>query len=370
VNVSRGGRAFCFPRSTPPANGVNTFLRCALRQFHVRCQHTRLTCPLIRNIRPISWTLVTGIWETSVNSKHYANFVYSCHWNLGDVREFKTLRKFRVPLSVETGRRPRIQNITQISCTLITGIWETSANSKHYTNFVYPCQWNLGDVREFKTLHQFRVPLSMESGRRPRIQNITQISCTLVSGIWETSANSKHYTNIVYPCQWNLGVVREFKTLRKFRVPLSVESGRRPRIQNITPISCTLVTGIWETSVNSNITPISCTLVNGIWETSANSKHYTNFVYPFQWNLGVVREFKTLCKLRVPLSVESGRRPRIENITQISCTLVSGIWETSANSKHYTNFVYPCQWNLGDVREFKTLSKFRVPLSVESGRRP
>jgi len=40
-------------------------------------------------------------------------------------------------------------------------------NSKHYTNFVYSCRWNLGDVREFKTLYRFRVFLSLESGKRP-----------------------------------------------------------------------------------------------------------------------------------------------------------------------------------------------------------
>jgi hypothetical protein len=93
------------------------------------------------------------------------------------------------------GKCPWIQNITPISCTLANVIWETSANSKHYTHFVYSCQWNLGDVREFKTLHQFRVLLPMESGRRPWFQNITPISCILVSGILETSLNSKHYAN-------------------------------------------------------------------------------------------------------------------------------------------------------------------------------
>jgi len=85
---------------------------------------------------------------------------------MGDLREFKTLHQFRVFLSLGSWRRPRIQNIIPISCTLASGIWETSVNSKHYTNFVYSCQWNLGDVREFKTLYQFRV-LSLESGRRP-----------------------------------------------------------------------------------------------------------------------------------------------------------------------------------------------------------
>jgi len=354
--------------------------------------------PWIQNIIPISCILVTGIWETSVNSKHYTNFVYSCHWIMGDVREFKTLYQFRVFLSLESGRRPWIQNIIPISCILVIGLWKTSVNSKYYTNFVYSCHWDLGDVREFKTLYEFRVFLSLDYGRPPWIQNITPISCILVTGILETSANSKHYTNFVYPCQWNLGDVREFKTLHQFRVFLSVEPGRRPWIQNIVPISC-IVTGIWETSVNSkhytnfvyscqwimgdlrefktlhqfrvflslgswgrpwiqNIIPISCTLASGIWETSVNSKHYTNFVYSCHWIMGDLREFKTLHKFRVFLSVEPGRRPWIQNIIPISCTLVTGICETSVNSKHYTNFVYCCQWNLGDVREFQTLHQF------------
>jgi hypothetical protein len=132
--------------------------------------------------------------DMAVNPKHYTNFVYSCQCNPGDVR-----------------------NITPISCTLANGIWETSVNSKHYTNFVNSGQWNLGDVHEFKTLHQFRVFLSVKSGRRP-----------------------KHYTNFVYSCQWNLGDVHEFKTLHQFRVDSPVECMIRTRIKNITRISCTV----------------------------------------------------------------------------------------------------------------------------------
>jgi hypothetical protein len=138
-----------------------------------------------------------------------------------------------------------------IPCTLVNGIRETSVNSTHYANSVYPCQWNLEDVHEFK-----------------------------------------HYANSLYPCQWTLEDVREFKTVSKFLVPLSMESGRRPLIP------CTLVSGIWKTSMNSNIKQIPCTLVNGLWKTSVNSKHYTYSAYPCQWNLDDVRKFKTLRKFR------------------------------------------------------------------------